>query len=168
MLASAGLTDKDIKPILVPNVVRSADDFVSGAADMFFFAFGAPKVREVNVTVGGIRVLAIDEKGMPAARKVMKWGYLTDVTPGPIFIGVEAPMKVYSFDNLLFTNSKVSDDFVYKFLDTLEKNRPDLIAVQPALREFSAAAGFKKYDVPYHPGALKYYKDHNIEPKDVM
>ena len=168
MLASAGLTEKDIKPVLVPNVVRSADDFISGAADMFFFAFGAPKVREVNATVGGIRVLEIDDKGMPAARKILKWGYLTEVTPGPAFIGVEAPMKVYSFDNLLFTSTKVPDDFVYKFLDTLEKNKPDLIAVQPALREFSAAAGYKKYDVPYHPGALKYYKEHNIEPKDIQ
>src|SRR5262249_26347922 len=47
ILATGGLTESDIKPVLVPNVVRSADDFVGGAADMFMFAFGAPKVREV-------------------------------------------------------------------------------------------------------------------------
>jgi TRAP-type uncharacterized transport system substrate-binding protein len=29
MLASAGLTDADVKPVLVPNVVRSADEFAS-------------------------------------------------------------------------------------------------------------------------------------------
>ena len=103
--------EADVKPVLVPNVVRSADDFVAGSADMFFFAFGAPKVREVDATVGGIRVLEIDEKGMPAARKIMPWGYLTEVGPGPIFIGVEKPMKVYSFDNMIFTNAKVPDEF---------------------------------------------------------
>jgi TRAP transporter TAXI family solute receptor len=59
ILATGGLTEADIKPVLVPNVVRSADDFVAGAADMFMFAFGAPKVREVDVTVGGTRFLAI-------------------------------------------------------------------------------------------------------------
>mgnify|MGYP006177655445 CR=1 FL=1 len=53
---------KDIQPILVPNVVRSADDFASGAADVFYFAFGAPKVREVDATVGGIRMLEVDER----------------------------------------------------------------------------------------------------------
>ena len=37
-----------------------------------------------------------------------------------------------------------------------------------ALREFSAANAFKKYDVPYHPGALKYFKERNIEAKDVQ
>jgi TRAP transporter TAXI family solute receptor len=168
MLATAGLTEKDIQPVLVPNVIRSADDFVNGAADMFYFAFGAPKVREVNASVGGIRVLEMDEAGMPASRKIMKWGFATEVAPGPVFIGVEKPMKVYSFDNILFTSAKVKDDFVYKLLDTLEKNQPDLIAVQPVLREFSAAAAYKKYDVPYHPAAVKYFKERNLQPRDIQ
>ncbi len=137
MLATAGLTEADVKPVLVPNVVRSADDFVAGASDMFFFAFGAAKVREVDVTVGGIRVLEIDPAGMPAARKIMPWAYLTDATPGPIFTGVEKPMKVYSFDNVIITNAKVPDDFIYKMLETMEKNKDDLIAVQPILRDFT-------------------------------
>jgi TRAP transporter TAXI family solute receptor len=167
MLATAGLTEADVRPVLVPNVVRSADDFMAGNADMFYFAFGGPKVREADATVGGIRVLDMDEKGMPAARKIMPWGYATQVTPGPIFIGVEKPMKVYSFDNVLLTHAKVPDETIYKFLDTLEKNKPDLIAVQPVLREFSAEAGYKKYGVPYHPGALKYFKERNLEAKSL-
>jgi TRAP transporter TAXI family solute receptor len=165
ILATAGLTEKDIKPVLVPNVIRSADDFLSGAADAFYFAFGAPKVREVDVTAGGIRMTEINEQGMPDARKIERWGYLTEVKPGPVFVGVESPMKIYSFDNLLFTSAKTSDEFVHKMLDTLLKNQDDLIAVQPVLREFSAAFGYKQYEVPYHPGAVKYFKEHNLAPK---
>jgi TRAP transporter TAXI family solute receptor len=164
ILAAGGLTEKDVKPILVPNVVRGADDFVAGASDMYFFAFGAPKVREVEATVGGTRVLTIDPKGMEAARKVSKWGYLTPAAPGPIFVGVEKPMEVYTFDNVFFTNASVSDDLIYKFLDTLEKNKQDLITIQPVLRAFSAKDGYKKYEIPYHPGALKYFKEHNYTP----
>jgi TRAP transporter TAXI family solute receptor len=165
ILATAGLTEKDIKPVLVPNVIRSADDFASGAADAMYFAFGAPKVREVDATTGGIRMTEIDEKGMAAARKIERWGYLTTVRPGPVFVGVDHPIKVYSFDNLFFTSAKTKDEFVYKFLDTLFKNKNDLIAVQPVLREFSPAFAYKKYDVAYHPGALKYFKEHNIQPQ---
>ena len=164
MLATAGLTERDVKPVLVPNVVRSADDFASGAADMFFFAFGGPKVREVDASIP-LRALEIDEKGMAAARKVTPYGFLTSVQPGPIYIGVEKPMKVYSFDNLFLVNAKTSDDMVYKILDTLEKNKADLVAVQPVLRGFSAEKGYKQYDIPYHPGALKYFKDHHIQAK---
>jgi hypothetical protein len=165
MLASGGLTEKDVVPVLVPNVVRSADEFIAGNADMFSFAFGGPKVREADATVGGIRALEIDEQGMPAARKIMPWAYLTQIGPGPIFTGVEKPMKVYSFDNVLLTHAKVPDDIVYKFLDTMEKNKDELVAVQPVLREFSAANGYKQYGVPYHPGALKYFKERNLTAK---
>jgi len=164
ILATAGLTERDVRAVLVPNVVRGADDFASGASDMFFFAFGGPKVREIDASLP-LRVLEIDEKGMAAARKITPYGFLTQVQPGPIYIGVEQPMKVYSFDNLFLTNSKVPDDLVYKILDTLEKNKPDLVAVQPVLRAFSAAGGYKQYDMPYHPGALKYYEEHKLQPK---
>ena len=122
-------------------------------------------MREVDVTVGGIRMAEIDEKGMPAARKIERWGYLTNVTPGPVFVGVEKPMKVYSFDNLVFTSAKTSDDIIYKVMDTMFKNKPDVIAVQPVLRELTPAFAYKKYEVAYHPGALKYFKEHNINPQ---
>src|SRR3954462_1645679 len=164
MLATAGLTERDVNAVRVPNVVRGADDFASGASDMFFFAFGGPKVREIDASLP-LRVLEIDEHGMPAARKISPYGFLTQVQPGPIYIGVDKPMKVYSFDNLFLTNAKVPDDLVYKILDTLEKNKPDLVAVQPVLRAFSAAGAYKQYDMPYHPGALKYYTEHKLQPK---
>lgn len=165
ILATGGLTEKDITPVLIPNVIRGADDFVSGQADMFFFAFGAPKVREVDVTVGGIRALEIPASGIAAARKILPEGYLTPAQPNPFFVGVEKPMDVYTWDNMIFTNAKVKDEVVYKIIETLEANKAELVTVQPALREFSAAALYKKYDLPYHPGALKYFKDNNIAAK---
>ena len=165
MLASAGLTEADVKPVLVPNVVRSADEFIAGNADMFSFAFGGPKVKEADATVGGIRALEIDEAGMPAAKKIMPWAYLTQIGPGPIFTGVEKPMKVYSFDNVIITSAKVSDELVYKILDLMEKNKDGLIAVQPVLREWTPAFGYKQYGVPYHPGALKFFKERNLTPQ---
>jgi TRAP transporter TAXI family solute receptor len=168
IMATGGLTEKDVTPVLIPNVIRGADDFTSGTADMFFFAFGAAKVREVDATVGGIRVLEIPESGMAAAKKILPEGYLSKAVPNGFFVGVDHPMGVYTWDNMIFTNAKVSDDVVYKLVDTLEKNKADLVAIQPALREFSAAALYKSYDIPYHPGALKYFKEHNLQAKGLQ
>src|SRR5262249_39312702 len=119
-LATAGLSEADVKPILVPNVVRSADDFMAGNADMFFFTFGGPKVREADATVGGVVPLEIDPNGMPAAKKIMRWGYLTDIAPGPFYTGVNKPMKVYSFDNVMITSAKAPESFVYNVLASME------------------------------------------------
>jgi TRAP transporter TAXI family solute receptor len=166
ILAAGGLSEGDIKPVLVPNVMRSADDFVAGAADMFMFAFGAPKVREVDATVGGTRYLEFNETpGLPAAKAISPYGYLSDIAPGPIFVGVEKPMKTYTIDNILFTHAKMSDDVVYKLIETMEKNKDDMIAIAPNLREFAAANLHKDYKFPIHPGALKYFKDKNIAAK---
>jgi hypothetical protein len=68
----------------------------------------------------------------PAARKIERWGYLTEVGPGPVFVGVEKPMKVYTIDNILFTHAKVPDDVVYNVIETMEANEDDMIAVQAA------------------------------------
>jgi TRAP transporter TAXI family solute receptor len=168
MLATAGLTIAEVKPVPVPNVLRGADDFLGGNADTFMFAFGAAKVREADATVGGVRALEIPEAGMAASRKFFPYGYLTEVSPGPVYVGVPEKMKVYSYDNMLFTNAKVKDETVYKIIETLENNKTDLAAVQPALREFSAAALYTQYDIPYHPGALNYFKDKGLQAKAIQ
>jgi hypothetical protein len=167
MLATVGLTPNDMKPVLVPNVIRGADDFIAGAADDFFFAFGAPKVRETDASVGGIRALALSDTqpAIDASRKVFPYGYMSEVKPGPVFVGVQQPMKVYTVDYMMFTNAKVKDEIVYKVLDTMAQYKADMAAVAPNLNEFSPSDLNKKYNLPYHPGALKYFKDKNIEAK---
>lgn len=165
ILATVDLTERDVTPARVPNVIRGADDFIAGTADVFYFAFGAPKVREVDATVGGIRALEIPESGMPAARKIYADGYLAPAAPGPFYVGVEKPMGVYTWDNLIFTNAKVKDEAVIKMMQALANNKDDLIAVQPALRAFTPAGLYKKFSTPYHPGALKYFAENKIEMK---
>jgi len=162
LLAAGGIGDSDIKPVRVPNVVRGADEFVAGNSDTFFFAFGAPKVREVDATAGGIRVLEVPEAGMKAAQTIFPQGYLARVEPGPLFVGVERPMGVYTWDNLLFTNAKVADDVVYKVIKAMVEHKADLVTVQPALRALTPEGLYKNFGVPYHPGALKYFSENKI------
>src|SRR4029079_1711788 len=90
MLATAGLTLNDVKPVMVPNVLRGGDDFMSGSNDMFMFSFGGPKVREADATVGGLRALKIGEtpEGLGGSRKISPYGYFTEVKPIPAYVGV--------------------------------------------------------------------------------
>jgi TRAP transporter TAXI family solute receptor len=167
MLATAGLTLNDVKPVMVPNVLRGGDDFMAGANDVFMFSFGGPKVREADATVGGVRALKIIDTpaGLEASRKIFPYGYFTEVKPIPAYVGVSEPMKVYSMDYILFTNSKMKDDVVGKIIDTMAKNKPDMVAVAPAMNDFSVDTMYRKHTMTYHPGALKYFQDHKIEAK---
>ena len=167
MLSTAGLTLNDVKPVMVPNVIRGADDFLAGANDTFMFSFGGPKVREADATVGGVRALAIVDtpQGLEASRKVFPYGYFVEVAPGPVYVGVSQPMKAYAMDYLLFTNSKVKDDVVAKIIDTMVKNKPDMVAIAPIMNDFTPDGIYRKHSLTYHPGALKYFQDHKVEAK---
>ena len=167
MLATAGLTLNDVKPVMVPNVLRGGDDFMAGANDVFMFSFGGPKVREADATVGGVRAVKIGETpaGLEASRKIFPYGYFTEVKPIPAYVGVSEPMRVYSMDYILFTNSKMKNETVEKIIDTMAKNKPDLVAVAPAMNDFSLDTMYRKHTMTYHPGALKYFQDKKIEAK---
>jgi len=167
MLATAGLTLNDVKPVMVPNVIRGGDDFIAGANDTFMFSFGGPKVREADATVGGVRALAIIDtpQGLEASRKVFPYGYFVELKPGPVYVGVAQPMKAYAMDYIMFTNSKVNNEVVAKIIDTMVKNKADMVAVAPIMNDFTAEGMHRKHDIAYHPGALKYFQDHTLEAK---
>jgi TRAP transporter TAXI family solute receptor len=167
MLATANLTLKDVKPVMVPNVIRGGDDFMAGTTDTFMFSFGGPKVREADASVGGVRALKVGDtpEGIAASRKIFPYGYFVEVKPSPVYVGVEQPMKAYAMDYVLFTNAKTKDEVVEKILDTLIKNKADMVAVAPIMNDFTAAGLHKAHNMTYHPGALKYFKEHNLPAK---
>jgi TRAP-type uncharacterized transport system substrate-binding protein len=68
-------------------------------------------------------------------------------------------------DYILFTNSKTKNEVVEKIIDTMTKNKSDMVAIAPALNDFSLDTMYRQHDMTYHPGALKYFQDHKIEAK---
>jgi len=64
---------------------------------------------------------------------------------------------------MMLTNAKVSEDLVYKTAKTIAESKDALKksfgAFGRAKREAMAPAN----EVPYHPGALKYYKEAGIK-----
>src|SRR5262245_56866284 len=72
-LVNAGLTYNDVAEVLVPNIVKSADDFIGGKVDAFTFGLGAAKVKEVTAAVGPLRALPMqtdaDEIGRASCRE---------------------------------------------------------------------------------------------------
>lgn len=164
IIASGGLKRSDIVPVLVPNVVRGADDFMEGKLDGGFFALGAGKVAEVDKTVGGIRFLPVSDEPQALARmqKLMPYAYVTTVKPSPAFVGLDGPTKLMAYDYLVAVGSHVKDDTVYKIAKSMYENKPKLAESLKAFRIWDPQQIHKKMPAGFHPGAEKFYKEKGL------
>jgi hypothetical protein len=166
-LAAAGLTEKDVVPVPTRNIVASANDFAAGKTDIFWFALGSGKVRQVAASVGGLR--AIPVPSTPEAVKAMNQhvpgAYTITLKPSPRLEEIRQDMPVMAYDLVFFTNAKMSEDAVYKITKALFENKKDLAAVFKALNGFEPKQMAKHYDIlQYHPGAIKFYKEQGMWP----
>jgi TRAP transporter TAXI family solute receptor len=164
VLANGGVERKDVKPVLVPNVIRGADDFVERKIDGGFFALGAAKVLEVHKSTGGIRFLPLSDEPAAVARmqKHMAYAYITEVKPGPAFAGVDVPTKLMAYDYLITVGAHVKDEQVYKIAKAVYENKPKLIECLGAFRGFNPDLMNRKMPAAFHPGAMKFYKEKGI------
>jgi TRAP transporter TAXI family solute receptor len=164
IIATGGLERKDIVPVLVPNVIRGADDFMEGKLDGGFFALGAAKVAEVDKTVGGIRYLPTpdDPAALARMKKLMPYAYVTTVKPSPAFVGLDGPTKLMGYDYLVAVGAHVKDETVYKIAKAMYENKPKLAESLKAFNIWNPQQIHKPMPAPYHPGALKFYKEKGL------
>jgi uncharacterized protein len=168
LLSNGGLTWDDVEKVPAPTVPRSADDFIAGKTDVLFFTVGSAAVKQAAASVGGLRALQIDDSPQAVARleKVLPGAYVTLVKPAPNLDGISEPTKLVAFDMAFFTNKKEPDDLVYEVTKTLHDNKAALVAIFKPFGLFQPDHMAKVIkDVPFHPGALKYYKEIGIAPK---
>ncbi|WP_119168519.1 TAXI family TRAP transporter solute-binding subunit [Algihabitans albus] len=165
ILTAGGLTYDDVVGVPVPGLIRGSDDLVSGRTDAAFFAVGGPKVAEVDAAVDGVRFLEIDSD--PAAleriQAVRPAFYLSEVTPAPYRVGIEAPMMMVTWDNVLVAGAHVPDETVYALLAAMAEAEDALGEAYPPLRAFSVEAAYVDYPgATYHPGAVRFFEENAV------
>ncbi len=168
-MAAVGLAEKDFDGVPVPHVVRGADDFAQGKIESTSFAVGAGKISEVNAKIpGGIRYLDFptDEASLKRMREVMPMGGVKLINPGPGLVGIVKPTHVQTEDYALVGSVHLNEESAYKIAKMFYEQQAALAKV---------AAAFSRYDpkelsidrgVPFHPGAIRFYKEKGIWPAD--
>lgn len=161
-LGTAGLSYDDVQKVPTPNVVRQADDFMSGKTDVMFFALGSAAIKQANASVGGVRVLEVDDSPDVVSRlqKALPGAYIVTVNPSPNIEGITKPTKLVAFDMVMVVRAELGDDVVYKTAKALYESKPELQATFPPFGLFNPKNMAKPLQsVPLHPGAAKFYKE---------
>lgn len=165
MLGTAGLTVKDVKSLRSGSVVKNIEMVVQGRADAGAAAAGMPAVRKAHAAVpGGIRILPLGPKATAAFMAAGSPGSRPhSVRPSKRNPFIKKEITISAFDSYLNAGKQVSDEDAYTIAKTLHQNWKALQKAYGPLR------GVKQSQIappsnahPYHPGAVRYYKEAGI------
>ena len=166
VLGTAGLTPADIKSVPQVGLVQHWRAFIAGKIDWAIAAAGSGFVKQMHAKIdGGVRHISLPNT--PESLKAMRaWFPKTEysiVKPAKGLTGVIEPTVFITYDYLLWCHDKVSDDVVYKVTKVMHTQEKQLKEGGPLWKSYRAAKRMSKpQGHPYHPGAIKYYKEAGI------
>jgi uncharacterized protein len=163
LLASAGLTINDVKTVPTQSLFSGVDLLGDGKVDAAVISVGTGQGQQANVKMasrGGIRFLNMDSspEAVARVRKVLPARPFV-VQPAPHAVGIIGPTTSMAYSIFFSTNAKMPDDVVYNIVKMLHESKDDLVKGHPVFRNFDPKRMNEESDVPYHPGAIKFYKE---------
>jgi TRAP transporter TAXI family solute receptor len=81
-----------------------------------------------------------------------------------VYPGVDVDVPVVGVANVLVVNRAMSDDMAYDITRLLFERQAELGTIHPEARNLALATAVKGSPAPYHPGALRYYREKGVGP----
>ena len=164
-LSNAGLTWNDVKVVPVPAVNEGVDALVQGRADVTTHAIGSAKVKEADSAVG-IRYVPLDcsKQGEARIKKAVPGYYLSVVKAGSS-TGIVEDTCAYTYDIYLVGHKALPDAVVRNVLQAIWVNVGKLPQFHPGFADWTKERAVDpEVTLPYHPAALRFYKDNGAWP----
>ena len=163
-LANHGLAEDDVQMMTVPGVSDGIRAIIEGRADVNGSAvIGMGIIQELD-GARGARFLSIDpsQQAVDRLQEVFP-GYPIDVEPGPNKLGVQEPITMMTYQTYLVARASLSDEAAYEVVKALWENNDELGPIHPKLKQWTTDQFVTdKATVPYHPGAIKFYKEKGV------
>jgi len=162
LLATAGLSERDVDAVDSGGVVEGINMVVEGRALATTVALTMPAMRKADASVpGGMRVLGLGPKGTDdfMARGIAGL-YTMEIKPSKTMPYVKAPTRIAAFDSYLNASPQVSDKDAYNMAKTMYENWTKLQKDYPPLRGTPQKGLAPAHNaLPYHPGAITFWKE---------
>jgi len=163
VLASGGLTMKDVKTVPTQSLFSGVDLLGEGKVEAATISVGTGQGQQANVKLsshGGVRFINMDSSPEAVARirKVLPARPIV-VQPAAYAVGIHGPTTVMAYSVFFTTNDKMPDDVVYSIVKMLHESKDELVKGQPVFRNFEPNGMNEEIGVPWHPGAIKFYKE---------
>ena len=162
MVVAAGLDpSKDVRlEHLGPS--QSVDALKDGKIDAFFLSAStpAPSVTELAASIGRDMRLVPSGDLLPAlAARYGEGQFSVAVIPARSYPGQETDVSTVGAASLLVVDAAMSDVLAYEITRVLFERRAEQAAIHPAARGFTPSRAIAGSPIPFHPGAIQYYRE---------
>jgi TRAP transporter TAXI family solute receptor len=156
MLEMEGVKPSDIKQVRFSNLNDGVRGVAEGKVESSISALGIGLVEEVNAMEP---VRFINLPNTEAANKILA-PYGASVVKAAPATGVKGETHVIGYPLQIATSSKVSEKAVYTIVKAWWDNLAELQTLHPIFKRWAKEhQALTNFTVPYHPGAVKFYKE---------
>jgi TRAP transporter TAXI family solute receptor len=167
ILSAAGLDpQRDIRAQSL-GVAQSVDALKDGKIDAFFWNAGLPTASILDlVNTPGIRARFITTEDV-LPRLSQTYGselYYTAVIPKGTY-KTNPDVSVIAVANLLVVSESMPEMLAHDITRLLFDKRGELAAIHPQARELALETALKGSPIPFHEGAIRYYRERQVWPQ---
>ena len=159
VMEAGGLKPSDVQQVRVSNLNDGVRAVPEGKVDAAFTAVGIGVVEEANA------MEAIRFVGMPntdAANKILG-RYGASVVKSDPATGIKGDTYVIGYPLQLVSSARVSDKTIATLLKAWWDNLAELQTIHPLLKRWTKETqALTNFTVPYHSGAVRFYKEVGI------
>jgi TRAP transporter TAXI family solute receptor len=155
--ANHGMDYDSIDGVPVTAMPRQWDMFGQNQIDASFAIFGAAFIEDLVNRAGGATYLDAndDPQAVARMREILPYAVVsTDRHPQH-----DLTVKNISYDFVMYSSASVPEDVVYKVVKAVHENPGSIEQIYKKKIRYAVEVG-----VPYHPGAIKYYKEVGLWP----
>ncbi len=168
VLEAYGLSAKDLRSQDRLGAAESAGALKDRKIDAFIWDGGLPTAAVLDLgATPGITIRLIPH-GDAVPKMVAKYGplYFVRNIPKGTYGGMDADVPVATATNLLAVHERLEEPMAYQITKLLHEHTAELVAVHPAAKEISLKSAVMGSPIPFHPGALRYYKEKGVKVPD--
>jgi TRAP transporter TAXI family solute receptor len=156
-----GMKKEDVKAQYL-SFAESADQFKDKHIDAFIVTAGIPNSAIMDIsTQHSIRLL-----NLPAdiiGKLTQKYPFLSQAkVPANTYKGQTEDVNTVAVNAVLVVSNALKEDVVYNLTKALFENQAELASAHAKGKELSPQTAVKGVSIPFHPGAVKYYKEKGL------
>lgn len=167
VLGAYGLTFDDMRALRYSSTAEYTQELIEGRIDAFFGNAKARATMEQIDGAAGAHIIPISHKPevLNYIRKSLPMAHPYWFRSG--YPGAKVDTPSVGIPMYLYSRADIDDEVVYIIVKTLLKHYDELKLLDPLLVEWTPKNAIMNAAIPFHPGAVKYYKEAGLWTKEM-